>query len=302
LRVGASCRLGQAHHALGSYDRAAELFRQIVASIQGDLVQERFGMAALASVWARSWLAWTLAELGDFDEATRVAEEAAEIAATGDHPYSRIQACWGLGTVYLIQGRLDRAVPALEQGLVSARLESISFFVPFITAPLGAAYALGGRVENGITLLEQSVEQAASMRLVAHQSLRLAWLAWSELLAGRHESALGHARRALDIAEDRQERGQQVRVRRLLADIEAGSETPEVPEAEAAYRAALDQAESLQMRPLAAQCLLGLGGLHRRAGRDAQARVELDEALARFSAMGMALWIERTRSEVDAIR
>ena len=66
---------------------------------------------------------------------------------------------------------------------MSARLESISFFVPFITAPLGAAYALGGRVENGITLLEQSVEQAASMRLVAHQSLRLAWLAWSELLA-----------------------------------------------------------------------------------------------------------------------
>ncbi len=94
LRVDASCRLGQAHHALGSYDRAAELFRQIVASIQGDLVRERFGMAALASVWARSWLAWTLAELGDFDEATRVAEEAAEIAATGDHPYSRIQACW----------------------------------------------------------------------------------------------------------------------------------------------------------------------------------------------------------------
>ena len=221
-------------------------------------------MAARASVWARSWLAWTLAELGDFDEATRVAEEAAEIAATGDHPYSRIQACWGLGTVYLIQGRLDRSVPALEQGLVSARLESISFFVPFITAPLGAAYALDGRVENGITLLEQSVEQAASMRLVAHQSLRLAW---SELLAGRHESALGHARRALDIAEDRQERGQQVRVRRLLADIEAGGETPEVPEAEAAYRAALDQAESLQMRPLAAQCLLGLGGLHRRARR-----------------------------------
>jgi class 3 adenylate cyclase/tetratricopeptide (TPR) repeat protein len=302
LRVAASCRLGQAHHALGSYERAAELFRQIVASIQGDLVQERFGMAALASVWARSWLAWTLAELGDFDEATRVAEEAAEIAASGDHAYSRIQACWGLGTVYLIQGRLDRAVPALEQGLVSARLESISFFVPFITAPLGAAYALGGRVENGITLLEQSVEQAASMRLVAHQSLRLAWLAWSELLAGRRESALGHARRALDIAEDRQERGQQVRVRRLLADIEAGSETPEVPEVEAAYRAALDQAESLQMRPLAAQCLLGLGGLHRRAGRNAQARVELDEALARFSAMGMALWSERTRSEVDALR
>lgn len=97
---------------------------------------------------------------------------------------------------------------------------------------------------------------------------------------------------------DRQERGQQARVRRLLADIEAGADTPDVPQAEAGYRAALDLAESLQMRPLAAQCLLGLGGLHRRAD---QARADLDEALARFNGMGMTLWIERTRSELDAL-
>ena len=301
LRVVASCRLGQAHHALGDFGRAAELFRQIVDSIQGELVRERFGMAAFPSAWARSWLAWTLAELGDFDEASRVADEATAIAAAGDHAYSRIQACWGIGILHLLQGRLDRAVPALEQGLVSARLESIPFFVPFITAPLGAAYALGGRVDSGVTLLEQSVEQAASMRLVANHSLRLAWLAGAQLLAGRREEALGHARRALDIAVDRQERGQQARVRRLLADIEAAAEAPDVPQAEAGYRAALDLAESLQMRPLAAHCLLGLGGLHRQAGRAEQGRVELDDALARFSAMGMTLWVERTKSEADAL-
>jgi len=100
---------------------------------------------------------------------------------------------------------------------------------------------------------------------------------------------------------DRQERSQQARVRRLLADIEAGADTPDVPQAEAGYRAALDLAESLQMRPLAAQCLLGLGGLHRRAGRADQARADLDEALAHFNGMGMTLWIERTRSELDAL-
>jgi tetratricopeptide (TPR) repeat protein len=231
----------------------------------------------------------------------RVADEATAIAASGDHVYSRIQACWGLGMLSLIQGRLDRAVPALEQGLVSARLENIPFFVPFITAPLGGAYALDGRVDGGITLLEQSVEQAASMRLVANHSLRLAWLAWAQLLAGRREPALEHARRALDIALDRQERGQQARVRRLLADIEAGADAPDVPRTEAGYRAALDLADSLGMRPLAAQCRLGLGGLHRRVGRDEPARVELDDALARFSAMGMTLWIERTKAELDAL-
>jgi len=301
LRVLGSCRLGQAHHALGNYGRAAELFRDVVASTQGGLAYERFGMAAFPSVWARSWLAWALAEIGEFDEATRVADEATAIAAAGDHVSSRIQACWGLGTLYLIQGRLDRAVPALEQGLVSARLENIPFFVPFITAPLGGAYALSGRIDSGIALLEQSVEQAASIRLVAHHSLRIAWLAWAHLLAGRREEALTHARRALDIAMDRQERGQQARVRRLLADVEAGADAPDVPRAEAAYREALELAESLQMRPIAAQCLLGLGGLLRRAGQTEQARAELDDALARFRAMGMTLWIERTRSEIAAI-
>jgi class 3 adenylate cyclase/tetratricopeptide (TPR) repeat protein len=301
LRVVASCRLGQAHHALGDYRRAADVFRQIVDSIQGELVRERFGMAAFPSVWARSWLAWTLAELGDFDEATRVADEAAAIAETGDHPYSRIQACWGLGILHMIQGGLDRAVPALEQGLVSARLENIPFFLPFISAPLGGAYALAGRVDSGIALLEQSVEQAAAMRLIANHSLRLAWLAWAELLGGHRDAAREHARRALDIATERQELGQQARVRRLLADIEAGAEAPDVARAEVGYRAAVELAESLHMRPLAAQCLLGLGGLHRRAGLHEPARVELDDALTRFSAMSMTLWIERTRSELDAL-
>lgn len=184
---------------------------------------------------------------------------------------------------------------------MSARLENIPFFVPFITAPLGGAYALSGRLDSGITLLEQSVEQAASMRLVANHSLRLVWLAWAQLLAGRREEAAGHARRAFDIAVDRQERGQQARVRRLLADIEAGADAPDISQAEAGYRAALDLAEPLQMRPLAAQCLLGLGGLYRRACRADRARATLDEALARFDAMGMTLWIERTRTELYAL-
>jgi hypothetical protein len=39
----------------------------------------------------------------------------------------------------------------------------------------------------------------------------------------------------------------------------------------------------------------------RRRGRADQARADLDEALARFNGMGMTLWIERARSELDAL-
>jgi len=90
-------------------------------------------------VWARSWLAWSLAEIGEFDEAVERREEAAEIA-TGRRPsYSRVQALFGCGVVYVIRGHVDKAISALEEGLVLARVESIPFFAPFITAPLGAA-------------------------------------------------------------------------------------------------------------------------------------------------------------------
>jgi tetratricopeptide (TPR) repeat protein len=299
MRVVSICRLAQANHALGNYARAVELLRQVVASLDGDLARESFGMIAFSSVWARSWLAWSLAELGDFDEALALGEEAVEIATAGNHAGSRLQALFGVGIFSVIQGRLDRAIPALEQGLVLARLESFPFFLPFIMGPLSAAYLLAGRIDTAVTMLEQTIERAASMRLAAHEALRLTWLGHAHLLAGRRDTALEHARRALAIAGERGERGQLAYVQRLLAAIAAKGEKPDVRAVDAAFREARDLAETLGMRPLAAHCLVGLGRLHLRAGSADLGREHLSAAGARYAAMGMALWGERVRAELD---
>ena len=300
MRVIGSCRLAQAHHAVGNYERAADIFRQVLAALQGDLARERFEMAALPSVWARSWLAWTLAELGEFDEGAAVGEEGLAIALSAEHVYSRFQAFFGLGILHLIRGRPESAIPPLEQGVVLARVENVSFFLPFITAPLGAAYALAGRVDAGIGLLEQAIEQAGSMGLVATQSLRLAWLAEAHLMAGRLEPARNHAQRALQLAEDRRERGRVADVQRLLADIEAKKADSDGSAAATAYRGALEAAQTLQMRPVVARCLLGLGCLSRRMGRRDDGRRDVADALAQFSAMGMTLWVQRARAALEA--
>jgi tetratricopeptide (TPR) repeat protein len=157
----------------------------------------------------------------------------------------------------VIEGRPDRAIPILEQGLVVARLAGIAFLVPFITGPLGAAYALDGRADRAVTLLEQTVEQAVSIRLMAHQALRLAWLGQAHLLAGRGDAALELARRALRLAEERRERGQQAYALCLLADIAARDEDADLEVAEAEYHRALAVAEELEMRPLIARCREG---------------------------------------------
>jgi class 3 adenylate cyclase/tetratricopeptide (TPR) repeat protein len=291
MRVASSCRLGYAHHALGDYGRAADVLRQIAAALQGDLARERFGMTGLPAVFARSYLAWCLAERGEFTEGAAIGEEAVQIAESADHLYSRAHIAFGLGTLYVTQGLPDPAIGLLERGLVVARMANVPFLFPFLMAPLGAAYTLADEPDRAVPLLEQAVEQAASMKLRANHALRLAWLAEAHLLQGRRDLALDHARRALDLARECGERGHQAYAQRVLADIAAGAEKPDVAAAEAAYREGLALAEALGMRPLAARCRLGLGLLHERAGERQRAREDLAAASAMLDAMGMTRWL-----------
>jgi class 3 adenylate cyclase/tetratricopeptide (TPR) repeat protein len=261
MQVVATCRLGQVQQTLGNYGSAADLLRQVIGSLQGDLAREQLGMSAFASVWARSWLAWTLAERGDFAESAAVAEEAMQIAGEADHLYSRGQASFGLGMVYVTQGRAEQAIQVLEQGLVLARSESIAFQIPFISGPLGIACARAGDVARGVVLLEQTVEQADATGLVAHHALRLAWLGEAQLRAGRRDAALELARRALALAEERRERGQIAYAACLLGDILARGGASAGADAGSAYRQALAQAEVLGMAPLAARARCALDAL-----------------------------------------
>jgi class 3 adenylate cyclase/tetratricopeptide (TPR) repeat protein len=299
-RIVASCRLGQAHHALGDHGRAADVLRQTAGSLTGDLAREQFGMAAFPAVFARSYLAWALAEQGEFAEGTAVGLEALEIAESADHAYSRGHIAFGLGTHYVVQGRPDLAIPLLERAVVLVRMAHVPFLIPFLVGPLGAAYALADQLDRALPLLEQAVEQGLSMNLRAHHALRLAWLARARLAAGRSGLALEHARRAADLARECGERGEEAVARAVLADIAAQAEGADVPAVEAAYREALAVAEGLGMRPLAAQCHLGLGRFRRRAGDPREARAALAAARTAFAAMGMACWLSRAEVELDA--
>jgi class 3 adenylate cyclase/tetratricopeptide (TPR) repeat protein len=296
LRIVNSCRLGQVHHALGDHARAADLFSRTAASLQGDLEREHFGMAGLPSVFARAWLAWTLAELGEFPEGIARAEEGVAIAEAADHPYTQVLAAWGLGTLYVVRGDPERAIPVLERGLVVDRMADIPLLFPFVAAPLGAAYALAGRVGEALPLLEQAVRQAASMNLLANHALRLTWLGEALVLAGQIERAGEHAAEALALAERLGERGSQAYAWRLAGEIAALREPPDVQAALAAHRDALGLATELGMRPLAARCHLGLATAHLRAGARAESQAELDAAVEALGALQMPHWLTRAEA------
>jgi class 3 adenylate cyclase/tetratricopeptide (TPR) repeat protein len=296
LSIVNTCRLGQAHHALGDYTRAAGLFRSAVASLHGDLEREHFGMAGLPTVFARAWLSWCLAELGDFTEGIARGEEAVAIAEAADHAYSQVLATWGLGTLYVVRGNPERAIPVLERGLVVTRMADISLLFPFVAAPLGAAYTLAGRVGEAVPLLEQSVSQAVSMNLLANHALRLTWLGESLGLAGQIEQAAEHAARALTLAEQHGERGIKVYAGRLAGELATRREPPDLHAASVAYGDALRLGTELRMRPLVARCHLGLATVHGCGGAAAEARAELDAAVVGLRELEMTHWLARAET------
>jgi tetratricopeptide (TPR) repeat protein len=231
-----------------------------------------------------------------FGEGVSHGEDAVQVAETGDHPYSLITACFGLGALYLQQGELPQAMAALERAATLSRVENLAQLFPLVAAPLGAAYALSGQVAEGVSLLEAAAEKAAAMNFIGTQARRLAWLSEAYLLAGRWHEAMDLAVQALDLARAHKERGHEAWSLRLLGEIHAQQDPPAAESAEAFYRQAVALAEELRMAPLLAHSLLGLGKLYARSDRPQQARADLSTAVDLFRAMEMRRWLPRAEA------
>jgi tetratricopeptide (TPR) repeat protein len=118
-----------------------------------------------------------------------------------------------------------------------------------------------------------------------------------ELLADRDpEEARTLAEGALAYAHGHQERGNQAYALRLIGEIAAHQDPPEVEPAAHHYRQALALAEELGMRPLVAHCHLGLGTLYTKIGQREQARAELSTAIELYRAMEMTFWLPQAEA------
>ena len=294
LTVAMNLRLGQAHHSLGQYSRAMDALRKNVELLAGDLVHDRCYMVGLPSVFSRAWLAYCLAERGEFGEALAIGEEALRIAEAGDPGFSLVVGCAGLGNVCVTKGDFARAVAVLEPGLPREPGEVIARVWPFVASALGAAYTHLGRAGEALPLLEEAVERAETSKLKANHSLRVARLAEAYLGVGQAERAFSVAAQALDLAQEHRERGYEAHVLRLLAAIELAREAPALDRAEEGYRKALALAEALGMRPLQAHCHRGLGRLYRRRGDPEAGSSEVAAARDLFRAMDMTFWLDET--------
>ena len=138
---------------------------------------------------------------------------------------------------------------------------------------------------------------------MAYHARMLTWLSEAYLLAGEIERAQARVQESFALFRQCQERGgHQAWALRLLGEIASQHQPPATAPADIHYQQALTLAERHAMRPLQAHIYLGLGRLHRRIGRIAQARHELTVAADRYRTLEMPFWRIRAESTLAQAR
>jgi tetratricopeptide (TPR) repeat protein len=206
----------------------------------------------------------------------------------------------GIGMLHLRQGDLSQAIARLEKGLEIGQTADVLLLLVLATGALGYAYTLSGRLAEAQPLLEQAVELTAALPTGPYP-LWLAHLGEAYLLTGRLEDAHQLAERALARAHDRKQHGYEAWGLRLLGEIAARRNPPQVEPAVAAYQQAIALAEELGMRPLQAHCHLGLGMLYTKAGQREQACAELSAAIELYRAMDMTFWLSQAEAALAQV-
>ena len=279
---------GRAYLYLGDFPRATQTFGAIVSSLTGALAHDHLGLPVLPSVFARSHLVESLAEMGRFAESARFAGEAIALAETTNHPDTLLWAYHGTGVHHLIRGEIPAAANALEKAYDVCRTHDMPTYAPRISGELGLAWALSGRSDAAVPMLQRAAEDAAARKQTTSYSQVLLLLGEVCLLAGRIDEAADAATRALDRFQRQGERGHEAWTLRLLGEIAARQAPSETTEAAARYQAGLALATELGMLPLAARCEFGLGRLYARERQTERARAALTRARTAFQQLEMS--------------
>ena len=290
--------LGYSCHAQGLYHRAHSILRENVEAlemVQGDTPG---GQTGVAYVTSSGWLAFTLADLGEFDAAAMSLDRAQRAGEASGHAYTQTIARTMAGLAWLRRGQLERALPALQRSLDACREKNLDVWRPIPSSLLGLTLVLLGRVEEGMRLLEDGVTLTEELGVRAYLSLWTANLGEGLAAARQLDRARTVAQQALDLALRHKERGHQAWALRLMGELSSLAEPPAVGEAEGYYGQALALAEELEMRPLQARTHLGLGRLLRLSGDRERAEDHLATALGLLREMDMRFWLSRAAEEL----
>jgi ATP/maltotriose-dependent transcriptional regulator MalT len=252
-------------------------------------------------VGSSAWLAFTAAELGEFDAALSWVDKAQRAAETSGHSYSQAIARTLSGLVLLRRGQYREALTPLEWSLQACREKRLTIWEPIPASLLGLAYVVLERVDEGVNLLKDAVALSERLGVNAYLALWYVQLAEGLLLAGQPEPAEAAAERALELAFAHKERGHQAWCLLALGSIASRSRPPMVDKAFDYYEQAMALGRELGMQPVVARSQLALARLSRRVGNRAASGERLKAAMVLFAALGMGSWLIQAQLEATEL-
>ncbi|HZF04540.1 MAG TPA: tetratricopeptide repeat protein, partial [Patescibacteria group bacterium] len=292
--------LGHSHHAQGQHRLAIQILEDNLSALDAEIGGGSTAVASTTAYVASSaWLAWALADLGEFERADACLDRARAQADFARHPYSQAIAWTLTGAVWSARGQVDRAVPTLARSLEICDQANLTVWQPIPATLLGLCLLRLDRKDDGIALLRDGVRRAESLGVMAYLSRWMLHLAEGLLATGDTAAARVAADRAMALALTHGERAHEAMAWRVLGDVSAKEASFEA--ARQAYEQALALADELSLRPQIARAHFDLGRLQRRLGHLSDAEDHLARAVVLFADMGMRSWLEMSQPELKAL-
>jgi transcriptional regulator with XRE-family HTH domain len=262
--------LGRAYAAHGEQLKAAELWEECVRRVGDEEPDDSAARTRFAT-----YLSYALGDLGQFDRAQEVLQDALGAGADLTDPYTQIRLYWALARVLALQGRAREALAYAQRA--TALLEASEDRLQ-----VGRAHLLCA----GILNLEERAQEALPHLEVAERafepgaaavdlaSLRCEQAKAAAQLGGGDEAVL-RAREALALLDDGDPAEQGAAFAALAGGLALQGEESE---ADDAYSRALTLLKRQQRWREAAQAARSWGRFLRAAGREHEALEALEQA------------------------
>ncbi|CAB5131627.1 Adenylate cyclase (EC / Guanylate cyclase (EC [Olavius algarvensis associated proteobacterium Delta 3] len=290
VEVTAKLHLGIPLLYTGQIERQTAVHREVAEQLSGAEALKRHGLTTVPAITTRGYLAWGLAELGEFEEAQMWAGEGIELSGKVKNFLTTGFVKASAGLAFLRKGHLNIALRLLSEAFTLSRNADLQSIFSFAAGSLGNAYLLSGRPEAALPILIEAVDRHYLNSSIIPPIYTITVLSEVYRRLGQIRDAAEACDKAVRLLEQNGERCFGAWALFTHAKIQSEQNRNRVETAEHAFWDAMKSAKELKMKPLMAHCHLELGRLYLRATREG-ARKEFEHAIDIYRSLRMRFWL-----------
>ena len=222
-------------------------------------------------VRALTFFSYNLFMLGHQEQARSQSEQAVLWSRALRHSHSLAYALSHAATLHLFRRDVEAAFDALEEAIAIATQQGSSFVLAYSTIMLGYVFATRGETSKGLMLARKGHADTKTASSLIAETWNLSLLAKCSELADQPDEAFDLLTKALDIAENANERFFEAELHRQKGEWLIAHRQPEPAEAELCFQRALAVAQKQDARTWQLRAALDLARLWRDQGKRSEA-------------------------------